>query len=65
MSEFKKPSEYPALSKAQKKYDKKTKYLSLRFLEDEMDLYNFVHKQKNTSKYIKDLIRKDINKKQN
>ena len=61
MSEKRKPSNYEPLKKAQDKYDKKTQRLTIRFLEKDKELYDYVKKQDNVSNYIKRLIKKDMN----
>lgn len=51
-----------AQRKAVKKYQEKTKRISIRFFPAEMELWEHIQSQPNKQGYIKDLIRKDMNK---
>lgn len=48
--------------KAVKKYQEKTKRFTVRFFPADMDLWDKIQSQPNKQGYIKDLIRKDINR---
>lgn len=51
-----------AQKRAVKEYRKKTKKLQLEFSPTETDLWEHVQQQPNKQGYIKDLIRKDMEK---
>jgi hypothetical protein len=53
-----------AQKKAVKKYKEKVKRLTIDFAPSEMDLYEQVASQPKKQTYIKDLIRKDIGKRE-
>ena len=49
-----------ARKKAKAKYNEKVKRISIEFYPSEMELYEKVKSQESIQKYIKELIRKDI-----
>ena len=51
-----------AQKKAVKKYKEKVKRMTIEFPPTEADLYEHIQKQLKKQTYIKDLIRKDMNK---
>ena len=48
--------------KAVKKYQEKTKRITIRFFPAEMELWNHIQSQENKQGYIKSLIRRDMEK---
>ena len=51
-----------AQKKAVRKYKEKVKRMTLEFHPSEMELYEHIQKQDKKQTYIKDLIRKDMQK---
>jgi hypothetical protein len=51
-----------AQKKAVKKFKEKVKRITLEFHPSEMDLYEHIQQQPKKQTYIKDLIRKDMDK---
>lgn len=51
-----------AQKRAVKKYKEKVKRMTIEFHPSEMELYEHIQKQSKKHTYIKDLIRKDMNK---
>lgn len=49
-----------AQKKAVKKYQEKSKRISIRFNPPEMELWEYLQKQPNKQGYIKSLIKKDM-----
>ena len=48
--------------KAVKKYQEKTKRITIRFFPSDMDLWNHIQSQENKQGYIKSLVRRDMEK---
>lgn len=55
--EYEKRTGYAATSKYLKEHSKS---FAMRFLESDMDLYDWLDKQENKAGYIKELIRRDM-----
>lgn len=51
-----------ALERAKKNYRKKCKAINVEFSESEMDLYEYMESHLPKQRYIKDLIRQDMEK---
>ena len=51
-----------AQKKAVKKYKEKVKRISIEFYPSEMDLFDHIQNQPKKQTYVKDLIRKDLQK---
>ena len=56
------PKTSEAQLKAVKKYQEKTKRITIRFFPSEMELWEHIQSQENKQGYIKSLIRKDMEK---
>lgn len=56
------PKTSEAQLKAVKKYQEKTKRITIRFFPSEMELWDHIQSQDNKQGYIKSLIRKDMEK---
>lgn len=59
ISKYPKPSEKKSLKDGQKRYNKKARILTIRFLAKEKNLYLYAKNKENTSEYIKGLIKEE------